>query len=306
MSQLLIEQPSRGRSVWLVLMAAFFVVAVVGTQRHLEDLKAQRSVAEEFRYLPKGDYLKIAVLGYDQLAADLLWLKAVQVMGERKREQTNAQWLYQAYDVITTLDPKFDYVYEMGGIFLSVLSGRADLAVQLLSKGVIDNPGAWRLHFFLGFDQFSYLGHFKEAADAMAKAAALPGRPPFVPLLASRLYAHAQEPELALEFLEQTYRLNKDEQIRAQLLTRIKEVTVERDLKVLNQLAQQFHDRYHRFPGELTELTRAGLLSVLPDEPMGGQYYLDPADHTVKSTKYTERLHVYGLKQDPGVPAHGQ
>lgn len=285
------------RPAWMVVMAVFFVALIVGTQRHLDHLNAERSVAEDFRYLPKGDYLKVAVLGYDQLAADLLWLKAIQVMGKKGSEHADAEWFYQAVDVITTLDPKFDYVYQMGSVFLSVLADRADLAVQLLSKGVIDNPDEWRLYFYLGFDQFYYLGNFKEAADAMAKAAALPGRPAYVPLLASRLYAHAEEPELALAFLEQMYRLSKDDQVRAELRARMQEVMVERDVKMLNQVVQRFHERYHRFPGELTELVTAGLLTELPSEPFGGRYYLDPAEKTAKSTKYTTRLHIYGLKQ---------
>jgi hypothetical protein len=284
------------RPAWMVCMAVFFVVLIIGTQRHLDHLNAERSVAGEFRYLPKGDYLKVAVLGYDQLAADLLWLKAIQVMGEKKIVQLDTEWLYQVLDVITTLDPKFDYIYQLGSVYLSMLANRADLAVQLLEKGVVDNPEVWQLHFYLGFNQFYFLGHFKEAADAMAKAAALPGRPNFVPLLASRLYAHAEEPELALVFLEQMYQLSKDDQVRAQLRARMQEVTVERDLKMLDQAVQHFHEQHHRFPVALSELVTAGLLTELPSEPFGGRYYLDPTEKTVKSSKYTTRLHIYGLK----------
>lgn len=36
---------------------------------------------QQLTYLPSGDYLRIASLGYRELAADLLWLQAIQVMG---------------------------------------------------------------------------------------------------------------------------------------------------------------------------------------------------------------------------------
>ena len=95
MLQLHKERISGRWSGWLLsVMTAIVVPLIYGTQHHLDHLKAERSVAGEFRYLPKGDYLKVAVLGYDQLAADLLWLKAIQVMGEKKVEQLDAENSY--------------------------------------------------------------------------------------------------------------------------------------------------------------------------------------------------------------------
>lgn len=275
----------------LLLLGGMSAASVAVTQWRLEQLHTARP-AEELRYLPKGDHLKVAALGYDQLVADLLWLKAIQVMGEKGREEQDAEWLYQAFDAITTLDPKFDYVYQLGGIFLSVLSGRADLAVQLLSKGTRNNPDIWRLHFFLGFDQFYYFGRFKEAADAMAAAAALPGRPDWVPMLATRLYAQAEEPEFAIEFLDRMYQVSKDEKVREQLLARRHELVVERDLNILNRTVLKFQERSHRPPDDLRELVTAGLLRGLPEEPSGGRYYYDPTDGQVKSSAYKERLRV--------------
>jgi hypothetical protein len=189
-------------------------------------------------------------------------------------------------------------------VFLSVLAGRADLAVQLLAKGAQHNPEIWQLHFYLGFDHFYFLGNYKAAADAMARAAELPGRPAYVPLLAARLYAHAEEPGFALEFMNRMYELNKDEQIRGQLLMRIKDITVERDLQALNQAAAEFQRRHQRPPSDLSELVRAGLIPRVPDEPLGGRYYLDPNDRQVKSSMQKERLRVELPQQRLGAPTN--
>ena len=278
------------------------LVGLYGAQRHLERTGVLQPTAQTFRYLPKGDYLKFASLGYNQLVADLLWLNTVQVMGDKGAERRDAEWLYQAYDVITTLDPQSDYVYQIGGVFLGVLSGRADLAVPLFEKGTRANPDSWRLQFYLGFNQFYYLGHFKEAAEAMAKAAALPGRPDYVQLLAARLYAEAQEPALALEFLGRMYEDSKDEQVRAQLLERMKEVMIERDVRLLDQAVEQFAARYHRPPQVLADLVAGGVMAALPREPLGGHYYIDPSDHQVKSSSRPERLRVKLPDQRLGAP----
>jgi tetratricopeptide (TPR) repeat protein len=287
----------------LLLLGVLSAALVAVTQWRLEHIRTARP-AEEFRYLPKGDHLKVAALGYDQLVADLLWLKTIQVMGEKGREAQDAEWLYQAFDAITTLDPKFDYVYQLGGIFLSVLSGRADLAVQLLSKGTQNNPGIWQLHFYLGFDQFYYFGRFKEAADAIARAAALPGRPDWVPMLATRLYAQAEEPEFAIEFLDRMYQVSKDEKVREELLARRKELVVERDLNILNRTVREFQERSRRPPDDLRELVTAGLLHGLPEEPFGGRYYYDSSDGQVKSSIHKERLRVDIPERRLGAPTH--
>src|SRR3990172_9047263 len=80
----------------------------------LESVRAQLPEGQELAYLPRGDVLRVAALGYDSLFADLLWLNVVQVMGEKRSEERNAEWIYQALDLVTTLDPKFDYVYQLG------------------------------------------------------------------------------------------------------------------------------------------------------------------------------------------------
>ena len=110
--------------------------------------------------------------------------------------------------------------------------------------------------------------------------------------MAARLYTHAEEPELALVFLDRMYQLNKDEEVRGRLSARIREVTVERDLKGLNHAVALFHDRFHRDPRDLNELVSAGILPELPVEPFGGRYYIDSNDGQVKSSTPMERLRV--------------
>ena len=55
--------------------------------------------AEQLAYLPKGDYLKLAVLGYRQVVADLIWLQVVQHIGAKRDTQLGYTWTYHAVDV---------------------------------------------------------------------------------------------------------------------------------------------------------------------------------------------------------------
>ncbi|MBI5197281.1 MAG: tetratricopeptide repeat protein, partial [Nitrospirae bacterium] len=172
---------------------------------------------EEFMTLPKGEFLKPAVLGFEQLAADLLWLRVIQVIGEETVTPKGYAWIYNALDVVTTLDPKFDYAYQMGGIILSVLGKVPEKANALLLKGMKENPNVWQIPFYIGFNDFFYRDDYASAAKYMARASMLPGHPSYLPRLAARLYIQAGDPNTALEFLDRMIRETKDEKIREAL-----------------------------------------------------------------------------------------
>src|SRR5262249_29207353 len=150
------------------------------------------------RYLPPGDVLKSALLGYSQAGGDLLWLQIVQVMGADKVNAQDYEWVHQALDVVTTLDPYFVEAYDLGGVLLAELAGRADWSNALLEKGIAANPSSWRLPFVQGFNYFFHLGEYARAAAAMAQAARVPGSPSYLPELATRLFVQAHDPQAAL------------------------------------------------------------------------------------------------------------
>ena len=67
-----------------LLTAGFIAVlwaGVIGLLWAVEQQRPPSVRAAELSYLPKGEYLKVAVLGYRQMAADLIWLQAVQQLG---------------------------------------------------------------------------------------------------------------------------------------------------------------------------------------------------------------------------------
>ncbi|MDC8449719.1 MAG: hypothetical protein LV473_15350, partial [Nitrospira sp.] len=76
---------------------------IVSLQQRLDRRIDSHSVrAEELAQLPRGEYLKPALLGYHHLGADLLWLRLLQVWGKKKNTDNESEWMYHALDVITT------------------------------------------------------------------------------------------------------------------------------------------------------------------------------------------------------------
>lgn len=289
----------RAQSVFLWAALGLLLVSVVLFQQQLEQRDGGRSAKlEQLRLLPKGELLRPVLLGYHHFGADALWLRVVQVLGDRVVRDKDYEWLYHALDVITTLDPQYEYAYEAGGTVLAELALRVDLSNRLLEKGVGPNPDSWRIPFRLGFNHFFHLDDHSAAAKYMAQAAKVPGEfpvgpPAYTARLASRLYVQGKNPETALEFLVAMLDQTTDEVIRDQLQRRIKRVTLERDLQRLEQGVEEYMRVKGRRPASLSDLVSAGVLSGIPEEPYGGRFQLDPVTGTVTSSTHVERMRLY-------------
>ena len=247
---------------------------------------------QQLTYLPSGDYLRMASLGYRELAADLLWLQVIQVMGEGKLSEEAGQWLYHAVDRITTLDPKFVRAYEAGSHALCILVLMPEESNRLLEKGMRHNPQEWMLPFLLGINYYFELGDDEKAAEAMAKAARLPGAPERLVRLAAKLFVSAKSPQQAVELLAKVYEETSDENVRKMVEVRLKESIVERDLQILEETVRRYQLNHSRRPERLEELVGPGLLRELPREPFGGRYLYELTTGAVRSSEATERMRI--------------
>ena len=70
--------------------------------------------------VPSGQYMKVAVLGYNNVIADLYYLKAHQYVGTQEVRKADFPQLYPIIDLVTDLDPKFLTPHLFGGLALSL------------------------------------------------------------------------------------------------------------------------------------------------------------------------------------------
>jgi tetratricopeptide (TPR) repeat protein len=274
----------------LLVLLGWFIVGMLSL------VEAQRPAhrrAASLAFLPKGEYLNVAVLGYRQAVADLIWIKAVQHLGERKPSIQSYLWAYHAADVLTDLDPKFAFVYQSVGTILGVWAERPKESIAILTKGMLHNPTVWELPFFVGYDYYYILNQPGEAARYFQKAAELPGSPEYLPRLAARMSVEAGDHVAALEFLQRLYVRTKDERLREGLQRRILEVQAEQGIRQLEDAARLYKERYGTFPRTLNEMVVRGVISGIPPDPLGGTYELNPDKGTISSTGLKERMRVH-------------
>jgi len=282
------------RRMALGAIGAGLILSLYALQSDLDRQQAATPKLQRFMYLPQGEYLRVVTLGYEQVAADLLWIQAIQALGERSVSQEAGQWIARVLDVITTLDPRFVRAYEMGGIALSTIVPLYAESNRLLEKGIRENPRVWQLHFYLGFNYYFHFDDAAKAAENIARASRLPGAPEYLAPLAARLYVSARSPQVGIDFLVQMYERTTDENVKKVLEKRLKEVVVERDLLLLEETIARYRTHYRHAPSRLEDLVGPGLLHELPSEPFGGRYLYDPQAQTVRSSEVKERMKLYG------------
>jgi len=276
--------------------AAVILVLALGGLSSLAVADAQRqpfAQSVELSYLPNGKYLKVAVLGYRHIVADLLWLKAVQGLAGRNQTREGYLGAYHAVDVLTDLDPHFVHAYQYTGSIFGVIAGLPKQSVAVLEKGTLNNPTVWQLPFFLGYTYYYELSDPASAAKHFRAASLLPDAPPWLASLAARMSVEANDPTAALDLLQRLYLQSTDEQLKEGIAKRMRAVVAERDIRILEQATATYHERFGTWPDSLGDLVRMKLLERIPPEPFGGQYVLSRTDGSVTSTGLGERLKVY-------------
>lgn len=286
---------------FLLGMGGLLLLICVGWLQGELDMRQDRTVAEieGLAQLPKGEYLKPALLGYHHLGADMLWLRLIQIIGKKRNTVDEYEWMYHALDVITTLDPQYAYAYYAGGVILGDLANRPDLSNRLLEKGVNANPEVWNIPFLLGYNYYFLLGDPAKGAEYIMEAARRPDGPSYLPGLATRMAAEAGSPDTALAFLEARLGETQDPEMREILADRMKEVIIERDVHMLERTVETYRMQRGTLPVRLTDLVAAGTLTMLPQEPFGGDYRLDTKTGSVSSSTHPERLRTFFKRRNP-------
>ncbi|MFQ5780558.1 MAG: tetratricopeptide repeat protein [Nitrospiria bacterium] len=210
------------RSLLIIFVMMILLVGQAQLQRKLAHFRPLE--AESLLYLPSGEYLKPLVLGFDQMAADLLWIKTIGYFGGHFMTDKEYPWLYHILTLIIDLDPRFDFPYYFGGIILSLEASQVDKANQILERGIEAYPEKWEYPFYIGFN---YFYHQKDAAKAVPyieKASSLPESPAYLKSLTGSLYAKTNKNEAAVRFYREAYRNATDDLIKQNIQEKINRI----------------------------------------------------------------------------------
>ena len=181
----------------------------------------------------QGARLKGYSLGFEGLIADWYWMQSLQYLGDKilknpdahisfdNLNALNPRLLYPYLDNATTLDPQFLSVYEFGATVLPTID--KDKAIELLEKGIEDNPNQWKLYQHLGYIYWR-LGDFERASEIYAIGAKLPGAPKFMQMMTAKTKTEGGSRETARAIYSQMYDEAEDEQSKKSAELRLLEI----------------------------------------------------------------------------------
>ena len=154
----------------------FFVVAIssIVLLAHMIEPVLEGKANDDVAYLPNSEFMKMASLGYRELAADLFWFKAVQYYGGYRLSQNDIHLFNHLAEMITDLDPNFIGAYKLSALVITEDLDNFAAAKNLMEKGLKHNPDDYWLTFEMGF--LSYLGgrDYKEAEKYFRVAGTIP------------------------------------------------------------------------------------------------------------------------------------
>jgi tetratricopeptide (TPR) repeat protein len=256
----------------IALLVALGLGGYLVNQR-LEGSREAAKATGDVGPLPDGKALRVLSLGFDRVVADLFWVRTVYYIGDDQSDAVGYPEAARLADFVTDIDPGFRTVYVVMSGAITVLQGDPDAAIELLQKG-IRHVEHWKLHFLLGFTYFVEKLDYERAAVEM-QTAAEKGGPPYLPLLASRLYADAGDPQTALAFIQARLREESNPDARDALQERYKSLWIARDLVRIDDAIEAYEETRNAMPRSIAELLEAGLLEHEPRDPAGGTYSIE-------------------------------
>lgn len=229
--------------------------------------------------------LKLMTLEFKTITADFLFARASQFYGGKVGQETplneeDWQWLNHNFHVITELDPYFqDPYYVANGIFTWDAQMYEEANV-LLDKAIKARTWDWWFPFLAGFNKFYFQGKNKEGADYLLMASRRPGAWPMLPTLASKLYYDEGGTEAAISFLSAILTNENDENTRRKYKIRLDAL---KKILYLERAASLYEDKMGVKPRNLNVLIDTWIIKQIPEDPYGGQFYIDK-DGSVKTT----------------------
>jgi tetratricopeptide (TPR) repeat protein len=192
--------------VWL-LVGTFLVAGLVTATVHVQEFTF-RPYLHESLYLPSGNFISQLSLGYRQVVSDLVWFAAIQYYGDYRLDRHGLDYFKGLIDIVVTLDPNFSFAYEFGAIVVSEDMGHFEEGIDILKRGMAENPTSWRLPFEIGFLYYLHQVNFDIAARYFDLASRMPDAPESAKRFAAFVYwvAGQQAPALKLweEYAEYT------------------------------------------------------------------------------------------------------
>lgn len=288
-------------SLFVALLTTFNILHFAHLDEARRVLDSKPLVANaEVLYVPDERMSRLTMLGYDQAAADLLWLRTLGYFGQHFTTDRRYEWLEFFIEQIIALDPRFKKVYHWAGA--NVLYGRrftnenVMVSNRFYELALARFPEDFEAAYRLGLNHYVELRssdrderrrYKQKGLDYLEMAANMPNAPARLRNLVAGISNTLGEPQIAVQYLLDQLVHEQDPERRAALKERVAKLRADMNATDLADSAAAFQaDHAATFPyiphllfiqlGEPTERRWADVSwrKLLPDIVVEGG--LDP------------------------------
>ncbi len=131
------------------------------------------------------------------------------------------------------------------------------MPLTLVKKGIAANPNNTQISADLGFIYYMKLKDYDKAAATYLETSKIPGASQLFKILAARIASKGGALDTSRMIWSEVYETTKDEKIKKHALEELKGLKAQSDEMQLDQLAQDYHTRFGRYPQSTRELGRS-------------------------------------------------
>lgn len=213
----------------LILTAVALITLIIATSLVSSLTSTPLQSRKNSTFLIPPQRLSLMTFGYNENAADSLWLRLIQDIDhcESKNSkgicEADRGWVFHMLDTITHLTPKFRAPYSFGATVLSVLVGDREGAREIFDRALENFPNDWILQYRAAYHSLEEMKNPERAAELL-RSAGKNGAPKWVFSLASRLYTNEGKAALATSVLQDLLAQDPNSPLAERIRTRLNEV----------------------------------------------------------------------------------
>ena len=271
-----------------IIVLAVLVGALYRIQTQIDEKFGNYRATEEILYVENGALMKKVMVGFENLAADLYWLRTVQYFGGQRSQVTgkNYDLLEPLLNITIDLDPDFKIAYTYGATFLSepfpMGAGLPSKGIEIIERGMENHPEYWRFYLDKGFIYFWHLKDCEKAAEVFLEGSELPGAPYWMIATAGRTLGGCGERDTARGLWQLLYETAETDQQRDNAVIHLRQLDALDQIDILRETITTYHENTDAYPSSWQELIQAGFLKGAPLDPTGSPYVLDSTTHDVE------------------------
>ncbi|MCX6570883.1 MAG: hypothetical protein NT006_05595 [Candidatus Aminicenantes bacterium] len=278
------SSPKKGTATTLLLIAFLMAMAAAFTALKVRTDKVVRETlpGSSIIYIPSGKFLKYATFGYRALAADAIYLWAIQYYSTPTIDD-RFDHLDHIFAIINELDPRYQDPYEVGALIAVQEARNPAAALSILDRGAANNPDQWVYPFDAGHVAMMTLKDFPLAEKYFEQCMKIPDAPEFVERLRANAIFKKGDLRTSWETWLDIYKKAPDERTKKIASNHLYNVKAAIDSAALEDAAAKYRERFGRPPADLETLLRTGFLREVPKDMDGEDYLYDPATGKVKT-----------------------